>query len=115
MLSVPSARRAVTVSQLTAHVKDALEDAFVNLWVVGEVSNLKPASSGHVYFNLKDKEAMLRVIMWRSDAVRLRFPLRDGLEIFVHGRLTVYPPRGDYSLQADRILAKGVSASTIWP
>ncbi len=110
MLSVPLPKNVqpITVSQLTAHVKDALEDAFVNLWIVGEVSNLKPASSGHVYFNLKDKEATLRVILWRSDAVRLRFPLRDGLEVVVHGRLTVYPPRGDYSLQADRILAKGV-------
>ena len=110
MLSAPSPQnlQAVTVSQLTAQVKDSLEDAFVNLWVVGEVSNLKPASSGHVYFNLKDKDATLRIILWRSDAARLRFPLRDGLEIVVHGRLTVYPPRGDYSLQIDRIIAKGL-------
>jgi exodeoxyribonuclease VII large subunit len=99
--------RLWTVTQLTNHLKDALEEAFARLWIVGEISNLTRASSGHVYFNLKDKNAILRTIMWRSDAQRLRFELREGLEVMVHGRLTMYPPRGDCQLSADRIIVQG--------
>src|ERR1700677_2137641 len=99
--------RLWTVTQLTNHLKDALEEAYPHIWIVGEISNLRPASSGHVYFNLKDKQSIVRTVMWRSDAQKLRFQLQEGLEVIVHGRLTLYPPRGDCQLSADRIILKG--------
>lgn len=96
-----------SVSQVVGRVKDVLEESFADVWVVGEISNFRPASSGHVYFNLKDKTALLHVVLWRGDALRLRFEPRDGLEVIVHGRVTVYPPRGDFQLTIASMIRKG--------
>src|SRR5687767_5311529 len=92
--------RPMTISELTGNVKGLLEAAFADgVWVTGEVSNLSRPSSGHVYLKLKDASSRLNAVVYRGVAIRLRFDLRDGMEILVRGRLIVYAPHGEYQLQ----------------
>ena len=100
----------LTVSQLTAVIKDVLEGAFPAVAVSGEISNLSRPSSGHCYFTLKDSDAQLRAVAWRNTASRIRFDLRDGLEVICFGRLDLYPPRGSYQLVVEQMLPKGIGA-----
>ena len=85
---------AMSVSEVTARVKEQLETRFADVWVAGEVSNLTRASSGHVYLSLKDEAALLRAVIWRGTAAQLAIDPADGLQVVCHGRLEVYPPRG---------------------
>jgi exodeoxyribonuclease VII large subunit len=96
-----------SVSEVTARVKDMLESRFADVWVAGEVSNLTRASSGHVYLSLKDDEALLRGVIWRSTAASLAIEPADGMAVVCHGRIEVYPPRGTYQLTIDRLHALG--------
>jgi len=75
----PTEKRVLSVSQLTAQIKDLLESSFPTVWVAGEISNLARPSSGHVYLTLKDDRAQMRAAIWRNAAARVRFDLRDGL------------------------------------
>jgi len=104
-----SRRRALTVSQLTDRIQGVLETEFLDVWVEGEISNLKPAGSGHVYFSLKDDKAQLAAVVWRNDARLLRFRPQDGMKVLARGTLRVYPPRGSYQLQVQVLepLGKG--------
>jgi exodeoxyribonuclease VII large subunit len=99
-----------TVSSLTDRIKDALEADFADVAVQGEISNLARPKSGHVYFTLKDNTASLRGVMWKSDAQRLAFDLADGLAVRILGRLTVYPPRGEYQVVARYLEPQGIGA-----
>jgi exodeoxyribonuclease VII large subunit len=99
-----------TVSSLTDRIKDALEADFAEVAVQGEISNLARPKSGHVYFTLKDTTASLRGVMWKSDAQRLAFDLSDGLAVRILGRLTVYPPRGEYQVVARYLEPQGIGA-----
>ncbi len=101
-----------TVADLTRHLRQLLEsnEAFQNIWVQGEISNLARPASGHLYFTLKDSAASLRCVMWRSDAARLRLALQDGMAVEVHGGIRVYEPQGQYQLQADAIRPLGEGA-----
>ena len=103
-------QRILTVSALTALVRDRLEKDFSDLWVEGEVSNLRTPSSGHLYFTLKDAASQIRVVLFRAGALRLRFALKEGLQLVVRGRMTVYEPRGEYQLILDYLEPKGVGA-----
>ncbi len=94
-------RKIVTVSQLTALVRDLLEENFEHLWVEGEVSNLSLPSSGHIYFTLKDAGATIRCVMFKSSARAMKFRLNDGMKILLRARMTVYDQRGDYQLVAE--------------
>ncbi|MFZ4731037.1 MAG: exodeoxyribonuclease VII large subunit, partial [Pirellulales bacterium] len=98
---------AMSVSELSARVKDRIEPAFADVWVAGEVSNVVRASSGHVYLSLKDDEAVLRAVVWRGTVSTLAIEPADGLAVVCHGRLEVYPPRGSYQLTIDRLHAVG--------
>ncbi len=100
----------LTVSQLTAEIKDLLESAYPLVWVVGEISNVSRSLPGHCYMDLKDQSAQIRAVIWRSLASRLPFPLRDGLEVICRGRIEVYEPRGVYQLIIEQIYPKGVGA-----
>ncbi|MBI4400419.1 MAG: exodeoxyribonuclease VII large subunit, partial [Nitrospirae bacterium] len=91
-------------------VRDRLEQGFPDVWVEGEVSNLRTPSSGHLYFTLKDANSQLRAVLFRAGAQRLRFALREGLLVIVRGRLTVYEPRGEYQAVLDYLEPKGVGA-----
>lgn len=98
----------LTITELTHQVKDLIEANFDSVTVVGEISNFTRASSGHLYFTLKDENAQLRTIMWRGNAARMKFELQDGLEVVVTGRLEVYAARGSYQMIADRMLPQGM-------
>ncbi|NCA12468.1 exodeoxyribonuclease VII large subunit, partial [bacterium] len=98
---------AMSVSEVTACVKQTLETTFNDVWVTGEVSNLVRASSGHLYLSLKDEAALLKAVVWRGTVPTLAIEPADGLEVLCHGRLEVYPPRGTYQLTIDRLHAVG--------
>ncbi len=102
--------RILTVSQLTRLIRGTLEEHFLDLWLEGEVSNLRAPGSGHLYCTLKDHESQIRVVLFRSTALRLRFALREGLQVIVRGRLTLYEPRGEYQLIVEYVEPKGIGA-----
>jgi exodeoxyribonuclease VII large subunit len=106
----PSTERPLSVWELTSQIKDLLEAAFPEVWVVGEVSNFARPQSGHCYLTLKDDRAQLRAVMWRGVAVRLRFDLHDGLEVICRGHLDVYAQRGSYQLIIEDIVPRGMGA-----
>ncbi len=99
-----------TVSRLTRRIKRTLEEAFPDVWVSGEVSNLRRSQTGHVYFTLKDAEAQLGAVLWSSAARQLQFDLVDGLEVICRGAVEVYPPRGRYQLIVRQMQPKGLGA-----
>jgi len=99
-----------TVSQVTEIVKAALEVAFPQVWVEGEVSGYKRASSGHVFFSLKDEKSVIKAVMWQTAARKVAFDLEDGLKVICRGKISVYEPRGDYQLYVDLIEPKGKGA-----
>jgi exodeoxyribonuclease VII large subunit len=99
-----------TVSQLTGLIKDVLETSFPEVWVSGEISDVARPRSGHCYFTIKDDKSQLRGVMWRSTVARVRFDLRDGLEVVCRGRVEVYAPRGSYQLIVREIHPKGAGA-----
>lgn len=105
------ARGPMSVSALIARIKNALADAFdQRVSVVGELSNVKLHTSGHLYFRLKDAGASIDVAMFRQHAGRLKFQPTDGLEVVVEGRIDVYDVRGQLQLYAERITPKGAGA-----
>jgi len=102
--SAETGRRLVfTVSELTARINELLERHFLLVWVEGEISQLKKHDSGHVFFSLRDGRALLRVVLFRDQAREIPFPLREGLRVLCFGRISVYPPRGEYRLIARRV------------
>ncbi len=105
----PARPRALTVSELTERIQGVLETEFVDVWVEGEISNLKLATSGHWYFTLKDDAAQLRAVVWRTDARLIRFRPQDGMKVLARGGVRVYPPRGEYQLSVQVLepLGKG--------
>ena len=105
-----SAKSILTVSQLTGLLRTSIESQFPDLWLEGEVSNLRMPGSGHVYCTLKDEFSQIRAVLFRSSAVRLKFTLQEGMCIIVRGRLTVYEPRGEYQIVLDSVEPKGIGA-----
>lgn len=109
--SSPEQPRILTVSALTRMIKSALETSFpVPVWVEGEISNFTRAHSGHLYFNLKDKDAQISGVMWRFAAERVPFVIENGQQVICRGQINVYEPRGQYQLQAEIIEPKGKGA-----
>ncbi|HEX3727024.1 MAG TPA: exodeoxyribonuclease VII large subunit [Pirellulales bacterium] len=100
----------LSVSQLTEQIKGVLEGHFPAVWVSGEISNFSRPQSGHCYLTLKDDQAQIRAVMWRTAASRVRFDLDDGLEVNCQGYLDVYAPRGSYQLVIQQIEPKGLGA-----
>jgi len=99
-----------TVSEVTELVKGALEAAFPQVWVEGEISGYTKAASGHVYFSLKDERSVLKAVLWKNDAQRVPFEMKTGLQVVCRGRITVYAARGDYQLSVDLVEPKGKGA-----
>jgi len=102
--------RIKSVAELTSYIRHLIEGdlSLQDVWVSGEVSNMTRARSGHWYFTLKDSDAQLRCVMWRSDAARQTSPIDNGDAIEVHGKIGLYEPRGEYQLYADAIRPVGV-------
>jgi exodeoxyribonuclease VII large subunit len=99
--------KPLTVSQITARIKDLIESRFGSVWVVGEVSNAKVHTSGHVYFTLKDELAQIRCVMFRSNAVQADFTPEDGMRIYARGQLTVYDRHGTYQIIVRSVVDAG--------
>jgi exodeoxyribonuclease VII large subunit len=106
--AIPQNAKVLSIGEVTRAIKGLIEEGFSSVWVAGEVSNLARPSSGHIYLTLKDSEAQLRTVVWRSVALRLRFELREGMEVIVRGRMSVYAPRGEYQLSVEELHPKGL-------
>src|SRR6201996_1286406 len=103
-------RRIWSVRALVMNVRQQIETTYTDLWVEGEISNCRPAPSGHIYFTLKDGEAQLPVVLFRRQAVLLRFRPADGLAVLVRGRISVYESRGQLQLIAETMEPRGAGA-----
>lgn len=103
-------RKVYAVSELTREIRNLLEPRFLDVWVTGEVSNCCAASSGHIYFTLKDQAAQLRVVCFRNQARYLKFKPKDGISLIARGRLAVYDARGEYQLLAEFLEPAGLGA-----
>ena len=105
-------KRTYTVTDLTLYIGALLEeDALLqSIQIVGELSNVTHARSGHLYFTLKDHTSQLKAVMWRSSADKLPFRPKDGLEVVVRGRVAIYEAGGLYQLYADAMAEMGQGA-----
>ena len=106
-------RKVYPVRELVAAVRTQVERAFTDVYVEGEISNYRPAESGHLYFTLKDGSSQLRIVMWRTQARLLRFRPENGQQVIARGRVTVYDERGDLQFQAEHLEPKGAGALQI--
>jgi len=109
-LNLAPERKIWSVAELTARINGVLATQFSNLWVEGEVSNYRPAQSGHLYFTLKDAKAQVKCVCFRTQAMRLKFKPEDGLKLIVRGSISVYEPRGEYQIYVEHIEPSGVGA-----
>ncbi|RLC80994.1 MAG: exodeoxyribonuclease VII large subunit, partial [Chloroflexi bacterium] len=109
-LSFWQATRRFTVSQITHYLKELIDtDATLrDVWVEGEVSNYSSSAAGHMYFSLKDGEALLPCVMWRSQARKLSFIPSDGDHVLAHGYISVYTAGGRYQFYVDAIQPIGL-------
>ena len=103
-------RKVLSVSELTTQVKRLLEKSIGNVWVTGEISNLRAQPSGHVYFTLKDSGAQLACVLFRGEASGSRDALAEGKKVNLRGDLTVYEARGQYQLRVTEVELQGVGA-----
>jgi exodeoxyribonuclease VII large subunit len=100
----------LSVSVLTQQIQTHIETQFESVWVVGQISNLTYHRSGHVYFTLKDDGAQLPGVIWKTSVSKIKFKLKDGMEIVCRGRLTVFPPHGKYQMVITELQPKGIGA-----
>jgi exodeoxyribonuclease VII large subunit len=103
-------RRIWPVRELVGQVRELVEQEYGDVWVEGEISNFRPAPSGHVYFTLKDADAQLPVVLFRRQAMLLRFRPEDGLHVLVRGRVSVYEQRGQMQLVAETMEPVGAGS-----
>jgi exodeoxyribonuclease VII large subunit len=103
-------RRIWPVRELVAQVRELIELEYGDVWVEGEISNFRPAPSGHLYFTLKDADAQLPIVLFRRQAMLLRFRPEDGLHVLVRGRVSVYEQRGQMQLVGETMEAVGAGS-----
>ncbi len=109
-IAASTERRIWSVRALVANIRQHVETTYTDLWVEGEISNCRPAPSGHIYFTLKDGEAQLPVVLFRRQAQLLRFRPADGLAVLVRGRISIYESRGQLQLIAETMEPRGAGA-----
>ncbi len=110
LFDIAPERRIWKVSEITECIGELLERAFRDVWIEGEVSNFRPAQSGHLYFTLKDAGAQIRCVCFRDQARGLKFRPEDGLHVTVRGSLGVYEVRGEYQIYVSYIEPVGAGA-----
>src|SRR3954454_22762856 len=103
-------RRVFSVSELTAAIRGVLETGFGEVWVEGELSNCRTWNTGHVYFTLKDGDAQIKAVMFRSAVRYLKFKPEDGMHVIVRGQLSVYEPKGEYQIVCEHLEPRGLGA-----
>jgi len=106
-------RRIWAVRDLVSAARTHLEREYSDIWVEGEISNFRAHDSGHLYFTLKDRDAQIRSVMFRTQARLLRFRPENGMQIMLRGRVTVYEDRGELQLVAEYLEPKGAGALQI--
>ena len=99
-----------SVSELSASIKQKLEDDFGNVRVRGEMGRITIARSGHVYVDLKDANAVLSAVMWKGVASSVKFRLEEGMEVIATGKISSFPGSSKYQLIIDRLEPAGVGA-----
>src|SRR5712692_1566566 len=109
----PPDRRIWTVRDLVAAVRTHIEREYSDTWVEGEISNFRAHDSGHLYFTLKDENAQIRAVMFRSQARLLRFRPENGMQVVLRGRVTIYEDRGELQISAEYLEPKGAGALQI--
>jgi len=103
-------RYILTVSELTQEIKDLVEIKFSDIWIEGEISNLRIPPSGHTYLTLKDDLSQIRAVLFRSQARHLRFVPEDGLHVICRGRVSLYEKRGEVQVILEYMEPKGIGA-----
>src|SRR5438552_17298294 len=103
-------RKILSVTELTGQIRRLLEEQVGQVWVTGEITNLRVQGSGHIYFTLKDAGAQLSCVLFRGESVQNRDLLQDGQKLILQGDLTVYEPRGQYQLVVRAVELQGVGA-----
>jgi len=110
LFNLQPTRRALTVSELTARIRDLLAKNFTDIWVVGEISNCREAQSGHIYFTLKDDRAQVRCVFFKQQQRGIKFRPEDGLQMTVRGSVSVYEARGEYQIYVENLEPVGLGA-----
>src|SRR3989441_673207 len=103
-------RQVLTVSDLTARIRDLLAKNFTDIFVRGEISNCREAQSGHIYFTLKDDRAQVRCVFFKQQQRGIKFRPEDGLQVTVRGTISVYEQRGEYQIYVEKIEPIGLGA-----
>lgn len=103
-------RQTFSPSELNGAIKEVLDGEFGLLWVAAEISGVKRAASGHVYFNLKDASSQIKAVLFRNSARLSKVQPQDGLAVMARGRIDVYEARGDYQLIVDLLEPQGLGA-----
>lgn len=106
----PIRRQIYSVSGLSAEIRRLLERSYVEIWVEGELSNCRRWTNGHLYFTLKDTDAQIKSVIFRSSLRYLKFTPEDGLHVLARGRISVYEPKGEYQLVCEHLEPKGHGA-----
>ena len=106
---------AFSVSQLNEYIKMLLEGnpGLNDIWVQGEISGAKLYSSGHLYFSLKDTDSVISAVMFKNSMMRMEFDPENGMKVVAHGRVSAYPPRGQYQFIVDRMIPDGAGALAV--
>ena len=106
---------AFSVSQLNEYIKMLLEGNpnLSDIWVQGEISGAKLYSSGHLYFSLKDTDSVISAVMFKGSMMRMEFEPENGMKVLAHGRVSAYPPRGQYQFIADHMIPEGAGALAV--
>ena len=113
-LSKPQGHKHIyTVSEITQVIKNLLEEKVGEIWLEGEISNFKAATSGHFYFSLKDQNSLIGAAMFAYANNGLKFKLEDGLKVICFGKVDVYSPSGQYKIIVERIEPKGIGAQQL--
>jgi len=102
--------RILTVSEVTRDIKEVLENVFPEVWVQGEITNLRAPSSGHLYFSLKDAQSSLRCVLFKNNGLRLKFQPKDGDSVVAGGRIGLYERDGQYQLYIQALEPKGTGS-----
>lgn len=105
--------RPLSVSELNADIRSALESRFASVWVEGEISGFMAASSGHWYFKLTDGDSFLKAVCFKGQNYRVRFKPSDGLQVRVRGRITTYEQRGEYQMIVESLEPVGEGALAV--
>ena len=110
LFNLQPTRRVLTVSELTARIRDLLAKNFTDIWVVGEISNCREAQSGHIYFTLKDDRAQVRCVFFKQQQRGIKSRPEDGLQMTVRGSISVYETRGEYQIYVENLEPVGLGA-----